>query len=199
VPLAEDAKKALQLSAEEADRLKHRHVGTGHILAGLLRVQNGLAAKILLAKGVTLEAVRSRVTVVPVDAGRIPLPGSNKAALETLNSFLAGLKWLNSEQLTSHLAENAAFVDACGRKWIREEIEKDFKTLFAPYAKKNVTYVVETPLVESRDNFVTSVVWRNALVASEQRAWVHRMSFVLLWKGEEWEIVLAQVTPAQLP
>jgi hypothetical protein len=42
------------------------------------------------------------------------------------------------------------------------------------------------------------VVWKNALLVSEQRAWVQRMSFVLLLKGEGWEIVLAQVTPVQL-
>jgi hypothetical protein len=51
---------------------------------------------------------------------------------------------------------------------------------------------------DTREVLVASVVWKNALLVSEQRAWVQRMSFVLLLKGEGWEIVLAQVTPVQL-
>jgi hypothetical protein len=38
---------------------------------------------------------------------------------------------------------------------------------------------------------------RDALLASEQRAWMHRMSVALLSGADNWEILLAQVTPVQ--
>jgi len=115
----------------------------------------------------------------------------------TLDSFLAGLKWLKSEELISFFAKNAHFIDTSGKRWNREEIYSGFETLFAPYAKKNASYVVEATLAESSDVFVANVLWKNALLASEQRAWMHRMSVVLIPEAEEWAILLAQVTPVQ--
>jgi ATP-dependent Clp protease ATP-binding subunit ClpC len=41
------AKKAIDLSAEEAQRLHHRFVGTEHILLGLMRQRDGIAARVL--------------------------------------------------------------------------------------------------------------------------------------------------------
>jgi hypothetical protein len=45
---------------------------------------------------------------------------------------------------------------------------------------------------------VANVLWKNALLVSEQRAWMHRMSFVLLFASGNCEILLAQVTPVQV-
>jgi hypothetical protein len=64
--------------------------------------------------------------------------------------------------------------------------------------KKNVTYIVESTLAETRELLVANVLWKNALLVSEQRAWMHRMSFVLLFASGNWEILLAQVTPVQV-
>jgi ATP-dependent Clp protease ATP-binding subunit ClpA len=55
------AKKVLELSLREALRLKHKHIGTEHILLGLLREGNGLAALVLIEAGVDLDDVRRRV------------------------------------------------------------------------------------------------------------------------------------------
>ena len=41
------------------------------------------------------------------------------------------------------------------------------------------------------------VLWKNAILASMERVWMHRMSVVLVREGEEWVILLAQVTPVQ--
>ena len=75
---------------------------------------------------------------------------------------------------------------------------REFETLFAPYAKRNAGYVIEAILAETSTLFVANVLWKNALLASEQRAWIHRMNFILLPGVEDWEILLAQVTPVVL-
>jgi ATP-dependent Clp protease ATP-binding subunit ClpA len=61
VPFSPRAKKVLELSLREALRLKHNHIGTEHILLGLVREGEGLAALVLTKLGVDLEAVRARV------------------------------------------------------------------------------------------------------------------------------------------
>jgi ATP-dependent Clp protease ATP-binding subunit ClpA len=52
------ANQVLQFSMEEAQRLEYDHVGTDHILLGLIRERNGIAARVLASFNVTLEKVR---------------------------------------------------------------------------------------------------------------------------------------------
>jgi hypothetical protein len=195
VPLTSDCKKVLTLAAETSERFGHRLVEPEHILIGILRVETSLAAQILTARGVKPGPIQEQLAKAPNP--RYQASATVSASL-TLNSFLAGLKWLKSEELISFFAINAEFIDACGKRWNHEEISKGFETLFAPYAKRNASYVVEATLADTRELFVANVLWKNALLASEQRAWTHRMSFVLLPEAGDWTILLAQVTPVQL-
>ncbi len=117
--------------------------------------------------------------------------------LLVLDGFLAGLKWLNSEELISFWGDNAEFIDAFGKRWSREEIYRGFETLFAPYAKKNAGYLVESTLAQTADVFVATVLWKNALLASIERSWMQRMTVVLVPDGEDWKILTAQVTPVR--
>ncbi len=55
------AKKVLELSLREALALKHDHIGTEHILLGLLRESSGLAARVLGDLGARPAALRARV------------------------------------------------------------------------------------------------------------------------------------------
>ena len=50
VPLTEDCKK-LNFAAEESERLAQRHVETGHLLLGILRVEGSLASRVLRERG----------------------------------------------------------------------------------------------------------------------------------------------------
>ena len=57
--ISTEARRSVQFAREEAKRLGQPAVGTEHILLGILRCQDSLAAKALNAEGVTLEAARS--------------------------------------------------------------------------------------------------------------------------------------------
>jgi ATP-dependent Clp protease ATP-binding subunit ClpC len=57
----DQAHRAVVFAQEEARQLNHDHVGTEHVLAGLLREDRGAAAQVLEASGVTLDAVRERI------------------------------------------------------------------------------------------------------------------------------------------
>jgi hypothetical protein len=199
VPLTEECKRVLNLAAEESKRLAQRYIGTEHLLLGMLRVEGSLAAKLLGKRGLKLEAIREQLAKAPGSVSlRVSAEPSGRAIV-TLDSFLAGLKGPTSEELISFFAKNAEFIDASGKRWNHEEIWKGFETLFAPYAKKNATYVVQATLAETSELFVATVLWKNALLVSEQRAWMHRMTVVLLSGEDGWEILLAQVTPVQFP
>jgi ATP-dependent Clp protease ATP-binding subunit ClpA len=61
IPFSPRAKKVLELSLREAVRLKHREIRTEHILLGLIREGEGLAAKIIAEAGVDLRSLRAEV------------------------------------------------------------------------------------------------------------------------------------------
>ena len=61
IPFSAETKRVLQFAAQEADRLKHNHIGTEHLLLGLLREEKSVAASILVGRGLRLEEVRNLV------------------------------------------------------------------------------------------------------------------------------------------
>jgi lipoprotein-releasing system ATP-binding protein len=58
LPLSQECKRILAYGAEEAERLRHRHIGTKHLFLGILREDSAFATQVLRQNGVTLEAVR---------------------------------------------------------------------------------------------------------------------------------------------
>ena len=61
IPFTPRAKKVLELSLREALQLGHNYIGTEHILLGLIREEQGVAARVLAGRGVELPAVRQEV------------------------------------------------------------------------------------------------------------------------------------------
>ncbi|HYY96080.1 MAG TPA: ATP-dependent Clp protease ATP-binding subunit [Pyrinomonadaceae bacterium] len=62
LPLAPETKRVLAYAHEESDRLQHRHIGTEHLLLGLLREERSMAAEILYERGLKLHAVREEIS-----------------------------------------------------------------------------------------------------------------------------------------
>jgi ATP-dependent Clp protease ATP-binding subunit ClpC len=61
LPFTPRAKKVLELSMEEASNLGHNYIGTEHLLLGLIKENEGIAAQVLMNLGVKLEDVREEV------------------------------------------------------------------------------------------------------------------------------------------
>jgi ATP-dependent Clp protease ATP-binding subunit ClpC len=61
LPFTPRAKKVLELSMEEASQLAHNYIGTEHLLLGLIRENEGIAAQVLMNLGVKLDEVREEV------------------------------------------------------------------------------------------------------------------------------------------
>src|SRR5213080_4888594 len=69
----ERARKALSSAEEEAQRFQHHYIGTEHLLLGLVRQEEGVAAKVLHDLGVDLLKVRSAVEFIIGRGDRIVL------------------------------------------------------------------------------------------------------------------------------
>jgi ATP-dependent Clp protease ATP-binding subunit ClpC len=61
LPLSNECKRVLAFAAEEAERLSHKHIGTEHLLLGLLREEKCFAAEILHERGLRLSTIREEL------------------------------------------------------------------------------------------------------------------------------------------
>ena len=61
VPLSQESKRILNFATEEAERLGHKHVGTEHLLLGILREEKCFGAEILQERGLRLTALREEL------------------------------------------------------------------------------------------------------------------------------------------
>jgi ATP-dependent Clp protease ATP-binding subunit ClpC len=92
IPFTPRSKKVLELSLREALQLGHDYIGTEHILLGLIREGDGVAAQALVASGVDLNRARQRVIqmVHTISAEDKPSPAGDDL-LSRLASFAARL------------------------------------------------------------------------------------------------------------
>jgi ATP-dependent Clp protease ATP-binding subunit ClpC len=113
VPFTPRAKKVLELSLRESLQLGHNYIGTEHILLGLLREGDGVAAQVLVRLGADLDRVRQQViqllhgyqgqdveSAVSRPGGRIPagLPDDALARFDALDRRLTALeRWVSMQ------------------------------------------------------------------------------------------------------
>lgn len=75
IPFSASCQRVLQYAVEEADRLSHDHIGTEHLLLGLLRAESNIAADVLMARGLKIDAVRETIVQVLRSAEAPQPPG----------------------------------------------------------------------------------------------------------------------------
>ena len=130
MPLSNESKRALAYAAEEAERLLHKHIDSTHLVLGLLRQEDTLAAKLLGKHGIELEAYRGVVRqespergqalVRPTKEHERPIVAPLAASLEPAISNLQSLVYDAAARL-------GGFTDAEGdqrlkrRAWTRKE------------------------------------------------------------------------------
>jgi ATP-dependent Clp protease ATP-binding subunit ClpA len=102
----ERARKAVVLAQEDAELLRHNYIGTEHLLLGLLREDEGVAARALAALGVTVEETRERVESI-VGYGtegpgpQVPFTPRSKKVLELAlrESMQLGHNYIGTEHI----------------------------------------------------------------------------------------------------
>jgi uncharacterized damage-inducible protein DinB len=122
IGLTPRAKRVIELAVDEAARLNHHYIGTGHLLLGIVREGEGIAAGVLESLGVSLEKVRARVIEVlknssgergePPDSESIPeeeqtrsvpigeeIGGQQAPALEILRTLFDYSIWARDQLL----------------------------------------------------------------------------------------------------
>jgi len=128
LPLTPRAKKVLEFAREEAYKLAHKDVGTEHVLLGLLREEEGVAALILVNLGLSLVVVRRKLLELlghfvdpsaPAATAMPETPGVPDAVQSVLNEFDRQIARLQGDK-------EAALVvgDSVSVTYLRDQIRK---------------------------------------------------------------------------
>ena len=135
----ERVRKVLFLARDEASRLQHEYIGTEHLLLGIVREGEGIAAKVLKTMGLDFEQIRLAVeklvsaTGGTVMIGEIPFTPRAKTVLELAveEARLLGHNYVGTEHLLLGLIREGEGVAArvlldlgADRKKVREEVLK---------------------------------------------------------------------------
>jgi ATP-dependent Clp protease ATP-binding subunit ClpC len=98
IPFTPRAKRVLELSLEEARQLGHNYIGTEHLLLGLIREGEGVAARVLENLGVDLSKVRTQVIRMLGETAEVTAGSSQgRTKTPTLDEFGANLTQMASE------------------------------------------------------------------------------------------------------
>ena len=99
IPFTPRAKRVLELSLEEARQLGHNYIGTEHLLLGLIREGEGVAARVLENLGVDLAKVRTQVIRMLGETAEVTSGGGSKGSTKTptLDEFGTNLTQLAAE------------------------------------------------------------------------------------------------------
>ena len=129
IPFTPRAKKVLELSLREALQLGHTYIGTEHILLGLIREGDGVAAQVLVRMGADLDRTRQQVMQVlhgRLEAGVMRVGPGGETLADRLASIAArltaielrlresGVSGLRSQRLTGQTAPRAGHRTAGG-------------------------------------------------------------------------------------
>jgi len=106
IPFSASCKRVLEYAAEEADQLLHIHVGTEHLLLGLLREERTVAAEVLAAGGLRIEVAREAIVELrsrgepPETPGPPPTPANTYqwpripfVPSRTVHILYSGMRW----------------------------------------------------------------------------------------------------------
>ncbi len=98
IPFTPRAKRVLELSLEEARQLGHNYIGTEHLLLGLIREGEGVAARVLENLGVDLSKVRTQVIRMLGETAEVTSGGSQgRTKTPTLDEFGSNLTQMAAE------------------------------------------------------------------------------------------------------
>ena len=194
VPLSQECKRILNYSAEEAERLGHRHVGTEHYLLGILREEQSLAAELLRNSGLTLLTMRDLAS-----GGRI---GQGEKTIEqTIDDW--GVCWTNRDMqvFAAYFADLAVLVDVRGHRWKgREETAKaDAAFLLSPSQSRALKRLSLEIWHLAKDSALAHVEWEVGTTSLGETAPRVRAILLLTESDGDWKIFAAQFTAVTWP
>jgi ATP-dependent Clp protease ATP-binding subunit ClpA len=202
LPLSRESARVLKYAAEEADRLKHSHIGTEHLLLGLLREHDCFAAKLLSERGADLVNLRTRLEKhSESQEGNLqshsttvrPIPPMSAATIEihgvprNIESIYEAVKrcreyswhWHKRDLICRDIVVNRKDGAISFDLSLAAEDPTTFELLKAGWKQKNRCAICRWELFESKDDAAHGTGYTNG------REWLCTECYEKFWQGPD--------------
>jgi Clp amino terminal domain, pathogenicity island component/SnoaL-like domain len=192
VPLTQDCKRILNFAAEEADRLGHKHIGTEHLLLGILRQEKCKAAVILANHGASLSELRGKLMGQPV--GELEYATTRGPMGAAVDELVEAWRTRDVKKLARMFAAHGQLWDTRGEQWLTPpQVEKGLASHFAsPEAIALAPDVRDVKFVTSEVS-VATLIWKPQVEQKKHTPAALRMVLVLCDAHSGWLIVSAHL------
>lgn len=194
VPLSGECKRILNMAAEEAERLGSAHVGTEHLLLGILREKECFAARLMTERGLSVEFLREEFATTPA-AGATPSTAGGVVFLSRLVDA-----WGSGDAAGFARAFDAEgqFVDprgniAIGAAHILEAAHLVFKS---PGWAKCEGKIEDVVFIGSKA-VMANLEWKGGESEGTANPGCVRMTVILTQKADGWSVARVQATCLQ--
>jgi uncharacterized protein (TIGR02246 family) len=208
VPLSQECKRILTFAAEEADQLGHRHVGTEHLLLGIFREEECLAAQLLRQRGLRLDVLREGIQqfrgsqAVSKHELHLETTGQQRDQVAdlVLLAFRLAQAWAKRDArlIAAEFHEEGQFVDPRGdMRMGREDVEKGVSAFLSSLPASELTEAtVEIFQIVEQETAIAQacVKSRGANIGVVERQ--IRLAIVIGLAAGHWAIVLVHCSEA---
>jgi ATP-dependent Clp protease ATP-binding subunit ClpA len=174
IPFTPAAKRVLELSLRESMSVGHNYIGPEHILLGLVSVNDGVAASILLDSGTSPDAVRSEVMQA--------LRGQETKPLTPQHALNARHLLLTLDQAWARLVEEQRFEAAA----VLREKQRRVNELFAEIRADLQELEVDGPPPSTRGDEAARWEYAVKVLEGPAETWPEQLG---AWRREGWEPV----------
>jgi uncharacterized protein (TIGR02246 family) len=193
VPLTPECKRILNRAAEEAERIGSKHVGTEHMLLGILHEPGCLAARLLIARGLALQTLRDELARQPADS---PVKTPNE--MVSLRQVVQAWGYGRASDFAGMFAEDGQFVDPHGNLSIgRAAIREAAALIFAGAGWAKTEGAIEDVQFVGNKAIMINLAWEPAKKLETPNPGCVRMTVILIQKSEGWIISRVQATGIQ--
>jgi uncharacterized protein (TIGR02246 family) len=200
IPLSRECQRVLNKSAEEAERMRDKHVGTEHLLVAVLCEEDSRAAKLLRDRGLTLSWLREELACHSEDSQK--QKQADLIAQETVSVMHIATSWGNGQasEFAGMFSADGQFVDAQGNLWIGPaNVNEAARLVFAAPGWARTKGKIEDVQFVGTKAAVATLVWEDAPREKSEtpNPGCVRMTVILLQKPEGWVISRVQATGIQ--
>jgi uncharacterized protein (TIGR02246 family) len=190
VPLSTQCTRIFQMAAEESERLGQKHIGTEHLLLGVLREGGCFAARLLNERGLELAWLREELAKRSDDPQK-------KISEEIVSIMRLAVAWGSGQafEFSAMFAADGQFVDPRGDLWIGPaHISEAAKRIFASEGWAQTHGKIEDVQFVGSRAAVATLMWESTERLEKANPGCVRMTVILTQKAEGWIISRVQAT-----
>ena len=196
VPISAECRRILNYAAEEAEQLGNKHIGTEHLLLGVLREDGSFAARLLTERGLKLAWLREELARLSSDSQRKLEIASEE--LVSVNQIAQAWGQGRASEFARMFSHDGQFVDPQGNLWIGpDRIHESAKLIFATPGWTKSQGKIEDVQFMGNKAIMATLVWEVAEKAEIPNPGCVRMTIILTQKQDGWSIARVQATGLQ--